>query len=237
MTAVLARPREVAGGVAISREGCWLHVRFDRPHRCLGWTIVGGGHCVAQGVSWRQVEEAELTPPLDPRTLLEDAARAAGLAPGTPVFATGCDLDGYEVARCVAEDVVVDCVATVGLGNALRVGDPPGPSELVGTINLVCRVSRPLTEEALIEALSIAVEARTAAVIEARFASRRSGLPSTGTGTDCVVVAAPIGERAIAYAGKHTAVGYAIGTAVRQAVEPGIAAWLERHDPLGLGRV
>jgi adenosylcobinamide amidohydrolase len=115
-------------------------------------------------------------------------------------------------------------VATVGLGNVLRVGAAPTP-ETVGTINLVCQVSAPLSPLALIEALAIAVEARTAAVLDARIPTPPVGESATGTGTDCAVIAAPPGTPALPYAGKHTAVGSVIGAAVYAAVEKGIARW------------
>ena len=60
-----------------------------------------------------------------------------------------------------------------------------------------------------------------------------SGRPASGTGTDCIVVAAPVapgGPRSaarLAYAGKHTRVGSLLGAAVRDAVARGIARWLE----------
>jgi adenosylcobinamide amidohydrolase len=145
----------------------------------------------------------------------------------------------------------------VGLSNAVRVGDSPGPlaGVQVGTINLLCAVSVPLTEAAALEAASIAVEARTAAVLEARHPSRRSGAPATGTGTDCVVLAwpdtvyygtpkgfrtsrdgAPAGNppaphatiaAPAVFAGKHTALGHVIGRAVGDSVRAGVADWLE----------
>lgn len=122
------------------------------------------------------------------------------------------------------------CVATVGLRNALRVGDPSQVMQKVGTINLLCHLSIPLTEEAHLEALSIAVEARSAAVLEAAIPSLQSGLPSTGTGTDCVVMAAPsvesqspgLASGVLRYAGKHTEAGSLIGKVVFDAVRQGI---------------
>ncbi|WP_338091677.1 MULTISPECIES: adenosylcobinamide amidohydrolase [Phaeobacter] len=83
------------------------------------------------------------------------------------------------------------------------------------------RLSEGLTHAGLIEAMSIAVQARTAAVMEAGIV-----LPSgtaTGSGTDCVAVAAPAG--ATPYAGLHTATGEAIGKAVYQAVHLGALEW------------
>ena len=90
-------------------------------------------------------------------------------------------------------------------------------------------VSRPLAAPAALEALSLAAEARTAAILDAALQSRRSGAPATGTGTDCIVVAAPAEARGAAYAGKHTALGEAVGAAVYQAVLAGARRWKEAH--------
>ena len=138
---------------------------------------------------------------------------------------TSCDLDSWVEANAEAGPARAHCVATVGLGNALRVGDPPGPFARIGTINLLCSVDAPLQAEALLEALAVATEAKTVAVLENGVASRRTGLAATGTGTDCVVIASPLGPGRAPYAGKHTEVGAAIGAAVRDAVDRGARAW------------
>ncbi|MGB3417794.1 MAG: adenosylcobinamide amidohydrolase, partial [Mesorhizobium sp.] len=49
---------------------------------------------------------------------------------------------------------------------------------------------------------------------------------ATGTGTDCIVVAAPAGEPGEAFAGLHTAVGAAIGRAVHDAISQACATWI-----------
>jgi adenosylcobinamide amidohydrolase len=64
-------------------------------------------------------------------------------------------------------------------------------------------------------------------VLAAGLRSPLSGRPVTGTGTDCVVIAAPAGVRAERFAGKHTACGSAIGAAVHGAVARGVARWIE----------
>jgi adenosylcobinamide amidohydrolase len=124
----------------------------------------------------------------------------------------------------------VRTVATVGLDNARRAGDRwavAGPA--AGTINVASRASLPVSDAALLEMLALAAEARAMAVLEAGVRSRRSGLPATGTGTDCIVVAAPCGDPVTGYAGKHTALGHLVGATVAQAVSRGTQAWLARH--------
>jgi len=202
----------------------WLAVRFDRPHHALSSAIVGGGRRKVHDVVWHEVRNDELTPSIDPAKLLRK--RLAGFGRSSAVgLLTSSNIEGYVVAERRRDGVSAQVVATVGLGNALRVGDPPGVRGRVGTINILCRVSRPLTEEAQLEALSIVAEARTLAVLESSVRSRRSGRPSTGTGTDCIVVVCPAGPRPAPYAGKHTAVGHVIGAAVLQALRRGLAAW------------
>lgn len=92
-------------------------------------------------------------------------------------------------------------------------------------------MSAPLSEAASLEALSLVVEARTAATIAHDVPSRRSGLRATGTGTDCVVVASPSRHAGLPYAGKHTAVGHVVGRAVLEATHEAIARWKETFAP------
>lgn len=209
-------------------DGRLLLVRLGAPHAVLSSAIVNGGSRTAREVAWVEVRDDELRPPADPVRLTRERLAAAEV-PRAVGLLTSRALTRHVVSEREADGVRARCVATVGLGNVLRAGDPPGPAPRAGTINVLCQVSAPLTEEGLIEALAIAVEARTLAVLDARIASRRSELPATGTGTDCTVVAAPVraeGGVAAAYAGKHTALGHVIGAAVHDAVARGAAEWL-----------
>ena len=208
-----------------------LVARFPAPMQVASWAIWNGGRRRAPAVAWVAVSNAELPVAVDPRALCERRLRAAGLEAAVGLLTSG-QLARHRRAGADAEGVAARALATVGLSNALRVGDTPGPlaGARIGTINLLCAVSVPLTEEAALEAASIAVEARTAAVLEARHPSRRSGAPATGTGTDCLVLAWPDpvpGQAPVAFAGKHTALGHVVGQAVGDCVRAGVADWLE----------
>ncbi len=80
-----------------------------------------------------------------------------------------------------------------------------------------------MSDAALIETLSVATQARTAAVMDAQVI--RAGAQVTGTGTDCIVVAAPLGDGAARFAGLHTAIGEAVGDAVYRAIREGAEVW------------
>jgi adenosylcobinamide amidohydrolase len=199
-----------------------LVARFAQPQRVVSWAIVGGGLSRTRNVAWVEVRDAELRPPVDARELAR--ARAAGM-PDAVVLLTSRDLRACVDIRASYRETTCQCVATVGLGNALRAGDPPGSDGHIGTINVLCHVSLPLTDEAMLEALALASEARALAMREADVPSSLSGLPASGTGTDCIVIASPeTGERQ-RYAGKHTVVGHLIGHTVHAAVRDGAARW------------
>ncbi|MCI0347711.1 MAG: adenosylcobinamide amidohydrolase [Chloroflexi bacterium] len=218
---------------SVVRRGRWLIVEFAEPRVVLSWAIVGGGLRHARTVAWREVEERELRPPVDAHRFLHRQLDEDGLA-GTVGLLTSRRLDSYVDVERSHGPWSARCIATVGLGNALRAGDPPGPDGRIGTINLLCSVSGALGENALLEAMALAAEARTAAILEAGVPSRASGLPATGTGTDCIVVAAPAAGAAAAYAGKHTAVGHLVGAVVAEAVRRGAEAWKrERAERAG----
>ncbi|HZR82275.1 MAG TPA: adenosylcobinamide amidohydrolase [Candidatus Binatia bacterium] len=219
---------------AVCAEGAgtrrWFVVDLGGPHRTLGWTVVGGGIGGASAVAWLAVRDDELAPPVDPAAFARAALAAERLAT-MPVFLTSCDLESRVEETASAGGVDARCVATVGLGNRGRVGEPAAPAVHAGTINLLCVTSEPLTEPALVEAISIASSARTAAVLQAGLALPGSDRLATGTGTDCCIVASPL-DRArpeLAYAGLHTAVGEAIGRAAFVATARGVARWLAAH--------
>ncbi len=210
----------------VIRKERWLIVSFSKPQVALSWAIHGGGITQAQTIAWCQVTNQELKPPVDAKQFLKHSLVEEGI-PDAIGMLTSADLSFYHDVTRIREGIEARCIATVGMTNALRIGDPPAQAGHAGTINLLCAVSVPLSIPALAEALSLAVEARTTAVMEAALPSIQSGLPATGTGTDCVVLACP--EDAVApkadYAGKHTVLGSLIGEAVYEAVESGLKIW------------
>jgi adenosylcobinamide amidohydrolase len=213
-----------ASSPAIELRERMLVVSFAERVRTCGWAIVGGGLSEASHVAWIEVREAELRPPVDARRYAARRLRAEGVPHGVALL-TSRRVATYE--EHVEEDagVRVRAVATVGLGNALRAGDPAGVAGRIGTINLLVHVPLALSDEALLEASAIATEAKTAAVLEAGVASRVSGLPATGTGTDCVVVTSAIAGRCESYAGKHTRLGALVGAAALHVVAAGVRRW------------
>ena len=224
----------VEGAWSVRCDGQLLVVPFAAPLESLSWAIWNGGRRQVPGVVWVGVKNAELPLGVDPRWVCEGRLAAAGHQRCVGLLTSG-RLDRFRQSAAAADGVSAQSVATVGLSNAVRVGDPPGPLAPVGTINILCGVSVPLTEEAALEAMSIAVEARTAAVLEARYRSRRSGEIASGTGTDTVVLVWPpasSGRVPAEFAGKHTSLGQVVGQAVGDCVRAGVADWMEAYGCL-----
>ncbi len=202
----------------------WLRFDLGRPHRVLSWSLTRPGFVDADHILWREVRNADLPQGFDVLEWLTGELRTRGDEDAVTLL-TSRDLDAYEKADVTVEDVTARCVATVGLSNAERIGrrlDRSGKDW--GTINVAVQVDAPLADAALVELVSIVAQARTAAVMEMEH-TLPTGL-STGTGTDCIAVAAPPGDEL--FAGMHTPTGEAVGRAVYEAVRAGARVWMDR---------
>jgi adenosylcobinamide amidohydrolase len=198
-----------------------LVIELPARYRVLGWAPMGGGLSRAQVILNHQIglndrDAAEL-----PQARLSTVACALGFRPKNTVgMMTGANVAAGGFVTMRRRGLAVSGWCSAGCSNALRVGDratafPHQP----GTINIAVAINQPVTAAALAEALQLAVEARVLAVQQAHLTSVRSGLPATGTGTDCIVIAAPDisvdqPDGVIMYCGKHTVLGELIGRAV-----------------------
>ncbi|WP_375688266.1 adenosylcobinamide amidohydrolase [Pseudooceanicola sp. LIPI14-2-Ac024] len=199
----------------------WLDFDLGEEMQVLSFAPHRPGMVTARRILWREVRNADLPEELDARDWLaqELAARQAADA---VCFLTSRQIATYVACEATCGDTRAMAVATVGLSNAERVGTRLDRSQQDwGTINVAVRLDRGLTDTAMIEAITIAAQARTAAVIEARH-DLLTGW-ATGTGTDCLAVAAPRGPAE--YAGLHTEIGEAIGRACHDAVLSGAREW------------
>ena len=215
-----------------SIDGRWLDVDLGCTHDVLSWAIIGGGYTSARRVSWREVTDSDLPLERDPaQWIVEEMSRRAIFS--DVVLLTSRKIATWEHSGTSVQGGEAEVVATVGLGNGVCVGQvepelvrrTPSQARTWGTINVLCRLDSPLSLAAMIEALSIATEARTRALLNRQISL--GGEPISGTGTDCIVIAAPRADTGHAhFAGKHTALGRSIGSSVYQAVGNGADRWL-----------
>ncbi|MCX7354596.1 MAG: adenosylcobinamide amidohydrolase [Alphaproteobacteria bacterium] len=203
----------------------WLLLDFGKDLRLIGWPVVGAALGPARRVAWLQVRNADLPPDRDPTVYFTERAQAAGVSFDAGLM-TAADLRGFAVAQRAGG---VSVVATGGLGNAesvLSAASEPRNAAKVGTINVVAVIDRSLTLAAQIEALSIVAEARTAAVMSFGLTMMGDERPVTGTGTDCILVAAPGDKAGLAHCGLHTSIGRALAEAAYESVRNTCASCL-----------
>lgn len=201
----------------------WLVADLGCNHDVLSWSLNRPGFTEARQIVWRQVRNADLPRDLEPGSWLMGELEREGFSDAVAMM-TSREIDRHDSASVTVETVTVECVATVGLSNAERIGQRRSGGSSIGTINVLAKTSVPLTEAAMVEAISIVAEARTVAVLDGQH-DCGAGI-ATGTGTDCIAVAAPRGSNAHAYAGLHTPLGEALGRAVRTVVGNGVDKWL-----------
>lgn len=204
----------------------WLMFNLGCDMQVLSWAINHPGFVSARRIVWREVRNADLPQGMDVREWFDGALQSQGYADAV-AFLTSRDVSFFTQSTAKVGRMTAHCVATVGLSNAERVGSrvdrqtqAPQAKDW-GTINVAVRLNSGVSQTGLIEMLSIATQARTAAIIDAGLALP-TGL-ATGTGTDCIAVAAPDGPQD--YAGLHTDIGEAVGAAVYRATTFGAQQW------------
>jgi len=215
----------VAKPYTLTERPRWLIATFAEPWNVLSWAVVNGGFQRASQVAWLYLQPNEIAGLSDVRDWMTAEMRCANLA-GSVGFMTSRRRHAWVEMHATESETHCWAVGTVGLGNALRVGDSVSRAvQCPGTINLLVCCSQALAAEAATELIALVSEAKAVAMICSGIVSRQSAKPATGTGTDYLAVAWPnTGER-LRYAGKHTKVGSAAGRAAFQAVNEGIGQW------------
>lgn len=198
-----------------------LIVTFPARYRVLSWAPLNGGLVEARTILNHQVD-IHASSFLEPRAYLSALARSFNGESPTVGLMTGVLMERLVRTTGQDETVTLECFATVGLSNALAVGDPATYNERLGTINLIVACNQPLAPPALVEAVQIITEAKVQALHAAEITSTVSDTLATGTGTDCVAVACPDSEPAYQYCGKHTRLGELLGRVVGDAMREGI---------------
>lgn len=213
-----------------------LLVTFPAPRRVLSSAVLGGGFTEASFIlnHWVQRETpdngdergCEIGPRLD--AYLQARIRELGIDGRGVGLMTAVNIPKNLVALHLGfKERWVEGFFTVGVGNAVRAGDPASDIEeekatrLVGTINMILIARAALSDAAMVEALQVATEAKAAVLLESGIRSTVSSRAATGTGTDCTAIVS--GEGApLRYAGTHTRMGELIGRVVSEGILQGV---------------
>jgi adenosylcobinamide amidohydrolase len=221
----------VAKPYILSERPRWLIASLPDPWNVLSWAIVNGGFQRTTQIAWLYLHPNEIADAPDVGDWMRAQMRSVELA-GAVGFLTCRREHAWVEAHATEGETDCWAVGTVGLSNALRVGDPAAVTATCpGTMNLLVCCSHALTPEAATELIALVSEAKALAMLCSGIASRQSAQPATGTGTDYLAIAWPnTGER-LRYAGKHTEVGSAAGRATFLAVSEGVGQWTREHHP------
>jgi iron complex transport system ATP-binding protein len=126
------------------------------------------------------------------------------------------------------EDFSVFIVVTAGVSNAVDASKSMKYSRQIspGTINTWVFVSGELTEEAFIQSIMTATEAKAKAMSDLEVKDRITGTIATGTSTDSILIAATQRGQKLEYAGTITPLGKVIGKGVYECTSKAI--WKSR---------
>lgn len=212
-------------------------VRFARPLDVLSSAILQGGKSRATGwLNLRVGNNASTARPLpSPEETLKKACEILGMSLPVVGMMTAASMKSCRVRYIKRDHVFVCCVATTGIANARRAGDPADAEGWqacqrtagvlpAGTINIAVFTNANLSDTAKVEALQIIAEAKAAACHDGNVISPLSQLAATGTGTDSTAVFSDPEGVPIDYCGKHVVMGEIIGSLVYDVVQEGIEA-------------
>jgi len=211
-------------------------------HLVLSSAVLNGGLSEARHVLNLKVPRSidHNESPLD---TLAQAARKLHCDGAVVGLMTAASMNSFRSCREVQQGVELLVLVTCGLENARGVGDvaeyrsmetqPYAPDSHVpgsyapGTINIILLTDARLTGAAMVEAVQMITEAKTAALVAAGITSPVSGVLATGTGTDAVAVVSGNGPHSVAFCGKHVLFGEVLGRLVQQAVADSVS-WYQR---------
>jgi iron complex transport system ATP-binding protein len=153
----------------------------------------------------------------DHRSEMVDYIKNLGFEPGETVgMMTAVFLEDASFTFLKEESFSILVVVTAGVGNAVDASrSKVHSSELVpGTINIWMFVNGELTEEAFIQGIMTATEAKAKALHELMVRDPLTGTVATGTSTDSILIAATQHGDKLDYGGTVTPLGKLIGRGV-----------------------
>ena len=213
-----------------------LVINFDHPKRMISSAVYGGGIVRASAIINHQVSVDPLdghglvsSPDLwpDPSRYLGQLARGLDLKGPHVGMMTAVDMRRLVRKREDEEGIWVEGFFTVGITNAVYAGEPirdeprQADSFQMGTINIILVTNARLSSAAMVGAVGVATESKTAILLKRQIPNYSGSNLATGTGTDALVIA--IGDRpTLRYSGTHTKIGELIGRVVTRGVDEGL---------------
>ncbi len=204
-----------------------VHIEFNVPHQVASSAVLNGGMVQANHIVNMKVPKTSQCTESPDLTLL-NYCNDFGWSGTIVGMMTAASMNSFRIMKKSEQGIDIVVLVTSGLSNPRRVGDYAEYRQMtshikeIGTINVIVITSAKLTGAAIIEALLIVAEAKTATLQETGIMSPVSNKLATGTGTDSVAVASGHGPGDVQYCGKHVLFGELLGSSVIDAVSSSI---------------
>ncbi|RLT97884.1 MAG: hypothetical protein D9N11_14610 [Ketobacter sp.] len=209
-----------------TQDYVWVELLHGE-HRVLSSSVLNGGLAKARHLLNLKVPRF-FDGTEHPTLSLQSYAESLGAKGPIVGMMTAASMDSTRCYRELVQGIELVALVTCGLDNARRVGDPAEYRAMVsqpheaGTINIIVLSSAGLSLAAMVEAVQMITEAKTAALMAAGISSPVSAEPATGTGTDAVAVVSGLGGEQVQYCGKHVLFGEVLGRITFNAVQDSI---------------
>jgi iron complex transport system ATP-binding protein len=161
----------------------------------------------------------------DHRKEMSDFLKVNGFEPSETVgMMTAVILEDVSYKHIEGAGFSIFVVVTAGVGNAIDASNSERHTfeKVPGTINTWIFVNGELTEEAFIQSIMTATEAKAKALHDLNVIDVVTGTIATGTSTDSILIAATQTGALLEYAGTITPLGKLIGKAVYECTTEGI---------------
>ncbi|UOR10872.1 adenosylcobinamide amidohydrolase [Halobacillus amylolyticus] len=151
----------------------------------------------------------------------------------TLAMMTAAHLPDYSERFFQGDGVSILILVTAGLGNAVDVvhGTKRVAEHQPGTVNTWIFVDGHLSEQAFIQGIVTATEAKTQAFSRCEIKDPLTNTAATGTSTDSIMIASTQTGIQLEYAGPITFLGSKVGQMVYEATKEAIKRYLERMKP------
>ncbi|EDL66220.1 adenosylcobinamide amidohydrolase [Bacillus sp. SG-1] len=146
---------------------------------------------------------------------------------------TAVKLEDVSYRKAAEGNVSVFVVVTAGVGNAVDISRNSIQAPLKpGTINTWVLVNGELSDEAFIQAIVTATEAKVKALQDEKVKDESTNTLATGTSTDSILIGATQRGEFLPFSGPITKVGKMIGTAVYETTREAIGQYKRRKGLL-----
>ncbi len=173
-----------------------LIVRFHEPVRAASTTVIGGGLGELSNIVFHRVDKSfnEPYPGSYARKLLSKLNLPRET---TAVFLTAVDVVKKHVEVSIGEPVKAWLIATIGLSPPACIeltGSKKTYTQSLGTINILVIVDRVLSDNALLDLLSLVSSTKTLALVDLGLSCSHNTSRAFSTITDATIIASRQGE-------------------------------------------